>query len=185
MKIYLHSIVSEGLKLDFKDENLTKLIMEIFVKENPQSSSLEGNIFFQKFDQHIRLQGRLSVDLKPACDSCLNQFTYKFKDNFEINFSPLYRSKRDESRNADQAEEIELQADDLDFVAYEGDHIDVEPILCDQLVLNLPSSFRCKTNCKGLCQSCGGNLNLDACECQSLDKIDPRWHALANLKPKK
>lgn len=185
MKVSLNSLTTKGLLLSFRDEAMSSLLNEIFKNENLQLDSISGEMIFQKFDQHLRLKGKLDLDLKPSCDLCLSEFFYHFRDDFEIDFSPLYDSKKDQDRNAENSDEIELHANDLNFVFYEGDSINLDPILSDQLILNLPSSFKCTENCKGLCQNCGENLNISSCTCDSLDKIDPRWHALMQLKKNK
>ena len=47
----------------------------------------------------------------------------------------------------------------------------------------LPMKPLCKPDCKGLCPSCGKDLNLGACGCTH-ETIDPRWEALKALKEK-
>jgi uncharacterized protein len=39
----------------------------------------------------------------------------------------------------------------------------------------------CREDCKGLCQSCGADLNAGLCSCEQ-GEVDPRWAALAELK---
>ena len=62
----------------------------------------------------------------------------------------------------------------------EGELIDLEPLLRDQVVLDLPFQPVCKDDCAGLCVICGANLNSDP-EHSHDDELDPRWAALAGL----
>jgi len=39
----------------------------------------------------------------------------------------------------------------------------------------------CRPDCKGLCPECGGDLNLEACNCEDA-VIDVRWAGLASLR---
>jgi uncharacterized protein len=41
----------------------------------------------------------------------------------------------------------------------------------------------CSEDCKGLCPSCGKNLNDGPCNCAE-EIIDPRWELLQKLKTK-
>ena len=60
----------------------------------------------------------------------------------------------------------------------EGDLIDLEPLLRDQVVLDLPFQPVCWPDCAGLCADCGANLNENP-EHEHSGSIDPRWAELA------
>ena len=62
-----------------------------------------------------------------------------------------------------------------------GSEIDLSDVVLQHLYMNLPISFICKDDCKGLCQKCGQNLNKGECTCGD-DDIDPRMAALLNFK---
>lgn len=79
--------------------------------------------------------------------------------------------------------EVELDDDDLDVVFVEGDNLDTDPILMEQLQLNVPMAVVCREDCRGLCPECGTNLNLGSCSCPR-SAVDPRWRALEGLKTK-
>ncbi len=48
---------------------------------------------------------------------------------------------------------------------YEGEEIDIWPILKEILFLSLPIKTVCKKNCRGLCPNCGQDLNAGDCDC--------------------
>ena len=50
-------------------------------------------------------------------------------------------------------------------------------LLRDDILLELPTKFLCKPDCKGLCSQCGQNLNLGDCGCNQR-RIDPRLEVL-------
>ncbi|MFC1807833.1 DUF177 domain-containing protein [Candidatus Omnitrophota bacterium] len=59
------------------------------------------------------------------------------------------------------------QAKKADFV-YEltGQHvIDLRDNIKDTIILEYPIKILCKPDCKGLCVSCGSNLNVGPCDC--------------------
>jgi len=53
----------------------------------------------------------------------------------------------------------------------------------EQILLALPSRRLCREECKGLCPTCGADLNAGRCDCEQRE-VDPRWSALAELKDK-
>ena len=59
------------------------------------------------------------------------------------------------------------------------DHVDLEPLLRDAVVLDLPLAPVCRDDCPGLCSQCGARLADDPEHHH--DVIDPRWAALGGL----
>ena len=51
----------------------------------------------------------------------------------------------------------------------ESGYIDLEPLLREYTLLEIPINPICKEDCKGLCDICGQNLNLESCEHNWLD----------------
>jgi uncharacterized protein len=62
-----------------------------------------------------------------------------------------------------------------------GTEIHLEPMLRDALTLALPLNPLCRRDCKGLCASCGADLNSGDCLCAD-DATDPRWAPLDALR---
>ena len=61
-----------------------------------------------------------------------------------------------------------------------GDSLDLEPLVLSELILSLPSKHLCRPDCKGLCGTCGKNLNEGPCGCGKTS-VDPRLEALKQL----
>ena len=68
-----------------------------------------------------------------------------------------------------------------DIVEYQGQRIDLRPILEQALAVALTPFPVCSDDCAGVCLECGANLNLSACICTSTKPIDSRWGPLADL----
>ena len=74
-----------------------------------------------------------------------------------------------------------LQAEELEISYYQGDFIDLTPIICEQIILQIPIKPLCSEECKGLCPHCGINMNVASCSCH-LEFVDPRLAVLKNIK---
>jgi len=59
-----------------------------------------------------------------------------------------------------------LNPDDMEYIFYEGDQIDVEKILSEQVNLFIPTNPICSSQCRGICPTCGINLNRGTCNCE-------------------
>jgi uncharacterized protein len=63
-----------------------------------------------------------------------------------------------------------------------GDQVDLGEVVREVVLLDAPSTPLCRPDCKGLCLTCGANLNEEQCGCAG-PPADPRWAALDQLKP--
>jgi len=61
------------------------------------------------------------------------------------------------------------------------DSIDMEPLVREALLLDLPLAPLCSPGCRGLCPRCGADLNLGPCGCPA-PPADARWAALDVLR---
>jgi uncharacterized protein len=69
---------------------------------------------------------------------------------------------------------------DLDFqqvVTPEQPEVEMNGEIRETLLIDLPVRALCRENCKGICVSCGKNLNNTSCDCASR-LADPRWEGL-------
>ena len=46
------------------------------------------------------------------------------------------------------------------------DSVNIDPDVRDEIMLDSPIRVLCQTDCRGLCASCGANLNDGPCECK-------------------
>ena len=56
--------------------------------------------------------------------------------------------------------------------------LDLEPIVRDACILELPLAPLCRDDCKGLCPVCGANRNRETCSCEMF--ADQSWATLAS-----
>lgn len=116
-------------------------------------------------DGTVGVSGTLTGHLDMVCSRCLEMAHIELDIPFEERFK-----QREE-------DEADLE-DDEDMILADDDVIELSPYLEEYLTLGMPSAPLCKEDCKGLCQTCGSNLNETACGCDNT-VIDPR---LAGLK---
>ena len=76
---------------------------------------------------------------------------------------------------------FEPGSDNEETYRLDGDEIDLEPLVRDAVLLELPLAPLCADDCQGLCPVCGVNRNQTSCTCAA-EARDPRWSALDQLK---
>jgi uncharacterized protein len=57
----------------------------------------------------------------------------------------------------------EEEGDDRYF--YQGDHVELAPMLREHVILAAPMQPLCREDCAGLCSRCGKDLNEGSCQC--------------------
>jgi len=118
---------------------------------------------------YVTVSGELSIDLELACSRCLEPT----KEHTVIPFFEQFKPASGETEQGDEDE-------DEEFVEVTGDRLDLKPYLEEALLVFMPFAPLCAKDCKGLCQTCGENLNERTCSCKH-EKIDPRFEALKDL----
>jgi uncharacterized protein len=124
--------------------------------------------------EQVRLRGTIRTEVELLCDRCLAPERAPLEVEFDTSFIP-------QEVEAGREENVELLTEDLGLAAYEGDAVDLDELVREQILLALPSRHLCREDCKGLCQKCGADLNRNQCSCEQ-GETDPRWAALADLK---
>lgn len=138
--------------------------------ENEQqwtSGQVAINGFIVNNGKLLEIEGTIHVKALLSCGRCLEQF----EAEFEIPFHELLK----EDMSADHQQD--------DFIVFQGDEIDISDLVRETIVLSEPLRTVCSEECKGLCPSCGINLNIASCGCAK-DSIDPRLAALKKLLEK-
>ncbi|MDH4229314.1 MAG: DUF177 domain-containing protein [Nitrospirota bacterium] len=119
----------------------------------------------------LRVKGSAEAVLELPCARCLNVFPAAFITRFDVLFTPI-------ALDVD-ADEIELGERDMAVCHLEGDVVDLDGLVREQVLLELPMAPLCDEGCRGLCPRCGADLNLGECGCPP--QGDPRLAALKKL----
>jgi uncharacterized protein len=123
----------------------------------------------------IRLRGKLAAAIELPCARCVEPVQYDVKSDFDLLYRPI---------NADaHPDEAAISEAETEIGFYQGDGIQLEDVIKEQVLLALPPKMLCREDCKGLCPQCGKNLNQGSCRCET-KLSDPRWAALESIKGK-
>lgn len=110
------------------------------------------------------LTARVMYDFTMPCDRCGREVHQKIERGFQ---HTLVLS-------------LESEEDDEAYILVKEDPFDLDALLREDILLDLPSKFLCKKDCKGLCPTCGKDLNDGPCQCEQ-HEIDPRLAVLKKL----
>jgi uncharacterized protein len=183
MLINVNAIPEEGKVVALNRDTgwFQGLLRQKFSDLSPQAESAEGEIEIHKTMQNISMAGDIRLRLAPPCARCGQVFEADIEVPIQRHLVPYFGGPREELLSAE--EEIELNAEDLDFSFYHGEEINLGEILGEEITLALPIRFLCREDCRGLCPRCGKNLNKGDCSCEGGDEYSP-FSALKGLKLK-
>jgi uncharacterized protein len=127
----------------------------------PATDPVDADLLLEHVVEGILVSGPLSGRMAFRCARCLKEFSREFRVEVHELFVPGAAEEDDQYPVADGA-------------------IDLEPMVRDAVMLSMPFSPLCRTECLGLCERCGGDRNLGECSCGP--ELDPRWSVLDDLK---
>lgn len=116
----------------------------------------------ESFGDTLKLNMQADISFVKRCDRCLCEY----EEDVSLEIERMITTK--------------AETEDLYDIVLENGNLDLEEILIDEILIEIPSLSLCDEDCKGLCTECGCNLNKDICSC-SKEKIDPRWKNLKDL----
>ncbi len=117
--------------------------------------------------KEISVIGNITLSIQSPCSRCVEPVKIELKPLVSLVLSP--------------SDKIKEEDQDLEHETYQGDEIDISNYLREQIAISLPQKVVCSEECKGLCTTCGANLNNESCSCDK-DQIDPRFAILKDLK---
>ena len=131
--------------------------LRVGVAEVPADENLHVETTLEWVTDGLLASGTISTPWRAECQRCLGPA----EGRIEFGFRELFE------RSPREGESYRMG----------HDSIDMEPLIREAVLLELPLVPLCAADCRGLCPTCGVDLNREACRCSFAD-VDPRWAAL-------
>jgi uncharacterized protein len=123
---------------------------------------------------HIRITGKIEGLFEVSCHRCLKPVELPVKEQVDIYLIAEVQAPGDEEK--------ELEKEELVYEFFDGEVIEIDQLVSEQVFLSLPVKVLCSEECKGICPGCGANLNDEACKCK-LDDLKSPFAKLAAIRP--
>ena len=114
---------------------------------------------------HIRITGKIVGTLEVSCHRCLRPFPLPLNEQIDAYLVADGRITG--------GEEKELESAELFYEFFDGEVIEVDRLVAEQIFLTLPVKVLCSEDCRGICPGCGANLNDEPCRCRTGSKQSP------------
>lgn len=139
----------------------------------PAGSPVELDLRLESVLEGVLVTGSADLLVEAECSRCLDTFHW----HEDVDLTELFRYPATDARGA-IVEEVEDDSDDP-LPEVHDDLIDLNPVVRDAVVLDLPLAPLCSADCPGLCPQCGARLADDPGHVH--EQSDPRWAALTAL----
>ncbi len=130
-----------------------------------------------------RVEGRVSL----PCYRCLKSVAEPFAGSFRVAYLPrpenLRAGTEGDSEGVEAGESVpeDIEGDDEDVFHHVKGSFDLLPMLREQLLVALPERALCNESCRGLCPTCGADLNVSGCDCPAKTGFS-KFEKLRNLR---
>jgi uncharacterized protein len=131
----------------------------------PAGADVHLRLRLESVMEGVLVSGNLDVPVTGSCARCLEPI----EDTLSLDVQELYAYEGSTTEATSEEDEVRR---------IEGDHLDLEPLARDTVVLALPLAPVCTEDCAGLCVDCGQRLD-DLPADHAHEVTDPRWAALA------
>ncbi len=156
-KVFLDK--SESLPFDYQmDLSSTDLNG---VKPFVSPVSIKGIV--RHFEGAAQLEAEVGFDFSIPCDRCAEQIDKHYSYHFEHQLVPSLNNEENDS-----------------YIEVQDYQLDLDELIRADILLELPTKFLCRSDCKGICPQCGKNLNDGSCGCIK-HQVDPRLEVLKKL----
>jgi uncharacterized protein len=174
VKLRIDDIAAEAKELSFAEPetDVNRVLGGGPIHEFHVDGPVAVTVSYYRAGSDLFFEGRLSAHVGAACARCAEEFTTLSERPFRFVLSP---------RSIGYEAESDLRNEDLEFSLYEGEEIDLSPLIREQVLLALPTRALCRDECRGLCPKCGANLNRGDCGCRD-QTFDPRLAPFRSIR---
>jgi uncharacterized protein len=130
----------------------------------PEGAEVALRLRLESVMEGVLVSGELDVPVVGSCARCLDPI----EDTLSLDLQELFAYEGSTTEETSEEDEVRR---------VEGDHLDLEPLVRDTVVLSLPLAPVCTEDCAGLCVDCGQRLD-DLPADHAHEVLDPRWAAL-------
>ena len=179
MYLRIEQIKEEGLSLEFEEgyEMFPVLNEMVELEECKFMTPIKTALRAIRIGDMIEISGEINIRVCLPCARCLQDYEKPLKSRFEL----TYLQRLPDTQQDEEQEEVEISAEDTGLIYFQGEEINLQDGIQEQVVLALPIKAICKDDCKGLCASCGKDLNEGDCGCDRQPSSN-KFAALKNLK---
>lgn len=136
------------------------------------ASDIYGAVSLMRTNFGILVHARVHATVDLQCDRCLERARLPISTEFDEEYLPVVDVSTGLPVQSERVEET--------FQISPNHIVDLTEAMRQHLLLAVPMHVLCSKDCRGLCPTCGSNLNVAPCQCGQEEESHP-FAALATL----
>lgn len=164
MKILVSDIPEDGLDVELEENP----VIEPF----KMLSTVKSRLRLDKISSEVTVQGEIKTSIELQCSRCLRIYPQDIAQNVNLEYRPV--------EDTGSKDRHEINEDELDISFYKENEIDILEMLAEQIILSVPMKPLCAETCRGICSTCGADLNVNPCSCGN-GEINPQFEVLKKI----
>ncbi len=153
------------------DEKWKSLPPALAAREKKKTKKIETDFDLRIVDDVVVAEGKIVTTLNLICSRCAKDFVQGVDSHYTSLFTqdPIMAGMDNHStQRGHQASKAATFQDEIDITLLHKGSVDLADLLTEQLLLKVPYQPLCKADCKGICASCGADLNFGKCACKKI-----------------
>lgn len=148
-------------------------------EEITSDKDITGELKFSNTGSVICVRGFFKTEILIQCSRCLEPYKLAINERIEevLPIAGKYSSHKDPKDLAEDEEYL----DDEDQPIFANNVFDMDELLRQNILVAAPVWAFCSEDCKGLCPSCGTNLNIKVCSCNNNEPNNLAFAKLSEL----
>lgn len=176
MRIQIHDIAESPKEFFWEEptDELNKLFAQGSVRDYIFTRPVAIEVRCYRAGLELFFAGQAAGAVTGSCARCLESFDFQLQVPYAFVLVPHGHGGAGD----------DLEEEDVNLSFYRGHEVDLSPLVREQIILALPMQPLCRDDCRGLCGSCGANLNDAGCACMG-DVGGPWLAAFAELRARR
>jgi uncharacterized protein len=129
---------------------------------------VEVKVRLEKLARQIIIRSEIATSASFSCDRCLASFRQEMASKYAIVYVE------------DPSEAGRFPPEEMRVIRTDATIIDLSEDVREMVLLSVPLKLLCREECRGLCQSCGADLNAGECGC-ARETANRPWQGLEKL----
>lgn len=146
---------------------------EVSVDKDKTVCPVTGRMTLMRTDDGIWVSAPLDASMTGSCSRCLEDIRKVVHLEIEEEFLP--ETDIDTGAKINSPREF-----DENFYIGQNHVLDLTEAVNQYIYMGTSMKPMCRPDCKGLCMTCGVNLNEGECECDQVRR-DPKWGSLLDM----
>lgn len=160
-RVHVADVLRTGTSRDVRIEAPLGETVRVTGSHLPPDADVVAELRIDQAGSAVAVSGRVTMPWVGECRRCLREvhgeLTVAVRETFE--------------KDHEEGETYPL----------EGSQVDIEPLVREAVLPELPQVPLCREDCAGLCPECGADRNEGPCGHEG-GPVDPRWGALDQLR---